>query len=400
MSSDQSALAEDASTLQGFFPYQFCMISAAVVVLYEYAITLPEEVALVWLKPLSVTKVAVLSNRYLSLCLGIVDMLAVLPLYSTLHDCRRTCPPLLTISIRRCLVISELQSYLVPAVEAVIADQSDSTGSNSSRLIHLTYRTYCPAYLCHLRPQAGARLDGIDTRASTSGSQHLSEHTILRCIRASYSECSNMHGFISHLFQSDQPVMLLPARICPLISDVILLAVTWYKTFKVAREARTAGVQAPLAILLLRDGTLYFVTISLLNVLEIVLAFTVQLVEVDAYVYVSLFGPQMSSILFTRFVFNLRQVSSDLAVSSERPLSTVPQTRTLEFSSKLVGNMDADLDFGRDVVGDSEDEMEGELEEEIMEEQFDIDLGQPDGDADVREVSVWLVCAFVQSTID
>ncbi|OCH85125.1 hypothetical protein OBBRIDRAFT_860488 [Obba rivulosa] len=48
-------------------------------------------------------------------------------------------------------------------------------------------------------------------------------------------------------------------RVCVIASDTIVLGVTWFKTFKMKREADRHGVHAPLTTLLLRDGVLYLI---------------------------------------------------------------------------------------------------------------------------------------------
>ncbi|EMD31432.1 hypothetical protein CERSUDRAFT_119802 [Gelatoporia subvermispora B] len=47
-------------------------------------------------------------------------------------------------------------------------------------------------------------------------------------------------------------------RVCLITSDVIVLLTTWAKSFLMWRDARRLGIPAPLATMLLRDGTAYF----------------------------------------------------------------------------------------------------------------------------------------------
>lgn len=53
------------------------------------------------------------------------------------------------------------------------------------------------------------------------------------------------------------PVSTL-AKAATIASDVILIALTWVKTFGINRESSKLGMRTPLATLLLRDGTGYF----------------------------------------------------------------------------------------------------------------------------------------------
>ncbi|KZS99880.1 uncharacterized protein LAESUDRAFT_667427, partial [Laetiporus sulphureus 93-53] len=46
----------------------------------------------------------------------------------------------------------------------------------------------------------------------------------------------------------------IPTRLPPILSDMIVLLVTWFQTFHVVRDARKAGLKASLGALILRDG--------------------------------------------------------------------------------------------------------------------------------------------------
>ncbi|KAI0799614.1 hypothetical protein BC629DRAFT_1285243, partial [Irpex lacteus] len=49
-------------------------------------------------------------------------------------------------------------------------------------------------------------------------------------------------------------VLSLATRIAVIMSDALVLAVTWLKTARLYKEARRLGVEAPLATMLFRDG--------------------------------------------------------------------------------------------------------------------------------------------------
>lgn len=54
--------------------------------------------------------------------------------------------------------------------------------------------------------------------------------------------------------------MSLVARISAIIGDAIVLVVTWVKTAKLYSDARRTGVKAPLAVMLIEDGTIFWDT--------------------------------------------------------------------------------------------------------------------------------------------
>ena len=46
----------------------------------------------------------------------------------------------------------------------------------------------------------------------------------------------------------------LAAGICPAISDLIVVLVTWYKTFRLAIEVRKLRLKGSIVTMLMRDG--------------------------------------------------------------------------------------------------------------------------------------------------
>ncbi|EMD39746.1 hypothetical protein CERSUDRAFT_92236 [Gelatoporia subvermispora B] len=94
----------------------------------------------------------------------------------------------------------------------------------------------------------------------------------------------------------------IATRVCVIASDAIVLLVTWYKTYKIKRLADQNDVETPLVTMLLRDGTLYFAALLVLNIFNIVgwiFVFSVQ----D-------FTTPLSSVIISHFLMNLRQASS------------------------------------------------------------------------------------------
>ncbi|KAH9889400.1 hypothetical protein C8Q73DRAFT_707436 [Cubamyces lactineus] len=94
----------------------------------------------------------------------------------------------------------------------------------------------------------------------------------------------------------------IASRTCLIVGDLIVLAVTWQSTFNIARAARMARMRVSLTYSLLTDGTLYFVCLLILNVVNIVVN------VVDNTSAVSAFQDPITSILVSRFLLNLRDV--------------------------------------------------------------------------------------------
>ena len=54
------------------------------------------------------------------------------------------------------------------------------------------------------------------------------------------------------------PVTIV-TRVCAIVSDLLVITATWWRTYAMKREADRLHIKASLASLLLRDGTIYFV---------------------------------------------------------------------------------------------------------------------------------------------
>ncbi|KAI0926274.1 hypothetical protein AcV5_008776 [Taiwanofungus camphoratus] len=98
--------------------------------------------------------------------------------------------------------------------------------------------------------------------------------------------------------------LVIITRVCAITADVLVLATTWYKTYAIKREADLANVRVSLVTLLLRDGTLYFAIILMMNIVQIITG-TIN----SLFNYVTVFLAPISSILISRFLLNLRQLS-------------------------------------------------------------------------------------------
>ncbi|KAI0769493.1 hypothetical protein BC629DRAFT_783963 [Irpex lacteus] len=71
--------------------------------------------------------------------------------------------------------------------------------------------------------------------------------------------CEYDHGgMCTSLLTLTDNQMLMFVSIPDILGDVLVLVVTWSSTARVYRTAQRSGVKAPLATLLLRDGTLWF----------------------------------------------------------------------------------------------------------------------------------------------
>ncbi|KAI0708036.1 hypothetical protein C8Q76DRAFT_800315 [Earliella scabrosa] len=110
---------------------------------------------------------------------------------------------------------------------------------------------------------------------------------------------------ISSLSMSEELylALLILTRASVVLGDVLVIGVTWYKTYNTWKTAASVAMKASFSTMLLRDGTVYFLCILTLNVLH--LAFSLTGLFVQTLV---IFQDPLISILVGRFILNLRDL--------------------------------------------------------------------------------------------
>ncbi|EMD34602.1 hypothetical protein CERSUDRAFT_97193 [Gelatoporia subvermispora B] len=199
----------------------------------------------------------------------------------------------------------------------------------------------------------------------------------------------------------DAGAVTIAARTCLIAADLTVLVVTWVKTYWTMKAARSSGSKAPLATMLLRDGTLYFLWVNFWcqdpqlcfvfdnifpnSVLLILKVLHIAGVATNVFVYTTMFTTPISSIIVSHFLMNLREVAS--APTTNGVQSTVPsfvrtQVSELRFAS-FVGNMGAPLDHSADTdslefgwEGESLETEVGSTEHEHGQWEKDVEMGQ------------------------
>ncbi|KAH9855923.1 hypothetical protein C2E23DRAFT_882684 [Lenzites betulinus] len=144
---------------------------------------------------------------------------------------------------------------------------------------------------------------------------------------------------------------VIASRTCLIAGDLIVLLVTWHSTFSITRAAKVANMQMSLTSALLKDGTLYFVCLLILNVLNIIIN------AVPNSSAVSAFQDPITSILVSRFLLNLRDtLTADTRNSQPTFIRSSYHTRQLSTGlqfADFVEPMGADLDHGFSAYEDS-----------------------------------------------
>ncbi|OCH86416.1 hypothetical protein OBBRIDRAFT_797216 [Obba rivulosa] len=141
----------------------------------------------------------------------------------------------------------------------------------------------------------------------------------------------------------------ITTRVCTIVADLIVLLMTWNKTYTAYRNARRLNINAPLAEMLLKDGTAYFLILLSLNVIDIA-GWTANVFVFGA---ATLTNP-LSSIIISHFLLNLRQYSckgNRDTINSQLPSQNGSQGASIRFAS-FVDNMGEPVDHGMDWTSD------------------------------------------------
>ncbi|OCH85079.1 hypothetical protein OBBRIDRAFT_891399 [Obba rivulosa] len=164
-------------------------------------------------------------------------------------------------------------------------------------------------------------------------------------------------------------IVVSTTRTCMILSDIIVVAVTWVHTYKIKRAAKAANLQSSLADLLLRDGTFYFVILALLNAAHMSLAIT------GVFTFLTVFTIPISSIIISRFLLNLRQVdvsrrSADTSLPSfVRPVPSASAVLPAgpDFVTFLTGSMGESLDHSPhdEPMDDDSEDLDEDLETHV-----------------------------------
>ncbi|EPT01760.1 hypothetical protein FOMPIDRAFT_1048360 [Fomitopsis schrenkii] len=142
-----------------------------------------------------------------------------------------------------------------------------------------------------------------------------------------------------------------------IISEAIVLIVTWRRTYSTSRFFRERSLRVSISTLLLRDGTVYFASLFIVNCITIATFFT-DLGTMSSYVALIL-----TNILLSRMLLNLREASlrvHDVSTSANLGVSQSTTMSDLRFAQSVRDfgaswNDGEDADIGESEVMDDEE---------------------------------------------
>jgi len=134
--------------------------------------------------------------------------------------------------------------------------------------------------------------------------------------------------------------------VCIIAQNIIVVALTWMRTYKLHKAAADAEIPIRLSTLLLRDGTLYFGAIIVLNIVGTVTVYESS-VPTGTAGGLALIEDIMQNILLSRFMFGLREAYlSDQSSSTSQAVGSHAWSSVRFTAPDIIGNIGAPLTDG------------------------------------------------------
>ncbi|KAI0692852.1 hypothetical protein C8T65DRAFT_744955 [Cerioporus squamosus] len=307
MSSSSSAYVHEIAVVT---KETYCVLSAFALLSFEWVITLDREARLVWGQKATVATILFVLNRYWLFLEYITQVITIYPLSNlSFQGCDavgymviigNAGPPYIwaLFSTLRAYALSRRKWWVIPLTSVWF-------------IPHLVMESL---YYSHLRP--------------------LEAPSPLNCVLSStFPETEWIHL----LYRT------IASRTCAIVGDLVVLVITWHSTYGIRKATAGLQVRTSLTDALLKDGTLYFVCLLVLNLLNIFVNAFPRTSDVTA------FQDPITSILISRFILNLRDVadwkSDDLTEPSFVRHSRTRVTSTVNFAD-FIDPMGGDLDHG------------------------------------------------------
>ncbi|KAJ3547685.1 hypothetical protein NM688_g5375 [Phlebia brevispora] len=180
----------------------------------------------------------------------------------------------------------------------------------------------------------------------------------------------------------------LAAVLSMIVADIIAIATTWIKMYRHVQEASSIGVKVGLSAALLRDGSLYFIVLFVINLAHAVILFIPSLIVANP---VGIFTAILPNIILSRFLINIRQVNTPESGNATHFSRFSLPTLRMPSISIIIGNLGEPLARNEDDI-DNEDHVIAEAHEDGTSAAVisDEEVGMPDviniGIGEIEEV--------------
>ncbi|KAI0685066.1 hypothetical protein C8T65DRAFT_748277 [Cerioporus squamosus] len=305
---DANAIASEDLT---FLISNYCANAGSGLVVYEYMITFGREVELFWKGRLTGAAILFFFNRYLSLLVNVYGLL------ENMHVSDKMCVRSARLHYRWSgrLIISYFPWAVFSALRAFALTKNWPLAT----LIFLLSMVPLGVNFAHFAFNSTG--ENFFTGCLTT--DDVSSELAKQCM---YVAC-----------------MTIASRTCLITADILLIYVTWFNMYR-RNGPRHPGVRNRFLHILLRDGTIYFVVLAILNILHLTLSLLSIEYAISNISFVTQFSEPLTTILISRFLLNLQAANRRvLHLSFDSTLAASSQAGTLVFE-RLVGSLGESLD--------------------------------------------------------
>ncbi|KAI0760553.1 hypothetical protein C8Q74DRAFT_1207827, partial [Fomes fomentarius] len=306
-------------------------------VLYEHAITLGTEVQQIWRRHLSGATVLFIMTRYLIL----LDQILVMISLSSIRS----------LEVGHCRTLTWLHavttSILIVVMSAVAAVRVYALWNRDLRLFALVMATGVLPALANLYFRSASTVYIIPTK-------------LFSCQAAPTAMSAGAYTSLS-----------IATRIVSIFSDGLVVVLTWVKTYRVFVLTRKIKLRTNYSTLILRDGTLYFLAVCVLNLIAIVYVMNIGANLLNDMIV------NLSALLMARFLLNLRDqrhqnedLSLPLTAYTDSLYPSKPSLSSVRFSPALVDSMGGLV--GDEDEDDDEEGGDDQVDKKTTTENFEV----------------------------
>ncbi|KAL1940881.1 hypothetical protein VTO73DRAFT_7922 [Trametes versicolor] len=325
-----------------------CLIGVMALLAYEFLITFDQEVEMFWVRKMTGASVLFLSNRYLLLLGYILVMCEYIPMSDTM--------------VKAQSVIHFLQYLPWAAFSGLRAFALNGQSWPLPTLI----------FLLSLMPM------GVNFAQYSFGLTGSHDPTFGCLVEVNLTVPQAKTHAVR--YSPNTSAVTILSRVPLIVADILVIAVTWFTMRRrVLRDE--PGFRSPLTLstILLRDGTIYFIILLILNVLHLTLTMISLVIPFDPSSQVTTVTEPVTAVLVSRFLIDLQTASrKTLRLDSQDSMyidSTAFGVGTLSFA-RVVGSLGSSLESAslsspsRDEAG--EDDGDGPSSTEIDSQEVQI----------------------------
>ncbi|KAL1938038.1 hypothetical protein VTO73DRAFT_12049 [Trametes versicolor] len=275
--------AEEIIANRAFFFIDDCAnFAEATLIFYEYCITIDNEIRLIWQRKISGASVLFFLNRYIMIFDNAITVGSYWPISNLVRRFYLPSHTHLTQTYGSCA----FQSCIVLGWFAIVFNLLPYFIWNAFS----TLRVYA---LCGRDWRIAALVCLLMTGPIVANAYNIPTQTPVNLPEPYNCEVNNAVTLALHTKRT----------ISLIAGDALVLAVTWWKTYRLKKAADAAHMKTSI-VELLRDGTIYFGTMLVLNVLHIIINF------VEQVSFMGDIADVLTSILVSRFLMNLRALDA------------------------------------------------------------------------------------------